>query len=48
MEFYNVDCPRGYGKITFIKVGDVSPCPLSGKLNCVECGVTLQNLRQVA
>jgi len=39
MSNYDVDCPIGYGLITFIGGGTGRYCPVSGKVNCAECDV---------
>ena len=36
-EYYNLVCPKGYGKITFVQSGRSSLCPVSGKKNCMDC-----------
>jgi len=37
METYDLNCPKGYGKINFI--GKKDTCPVSGAVNCVECDI---------
>jgi hypothetical protein len=39
MSNYDVNCPIGYGLITFIGGGTGRWCPVSGKANCAECDV---------
>ena len=36
-EYYNLLCPKGYGKITFIQLRGGFFCPVSGKRNCRDC-----------
>ncbi len=32
-----LDCPKGYGRITFAQKNKYETCPLSGAFNCEEC-----------
>jgi len=38
MSDYNVDCPKHYGKITFVGA-NTNYCPVSGMNTCVDCDV---------
>jgi len=35
-DYYNINCPKGYGKIVFLQNNS---CPISGMLCCVDCDV---------
>jgi len=39
MPEFNLECPKFYGKITFVVRPDFAFCPISGKTDCVECDV---------
>jgi hypothetical protein len=43
MSNFDVNCPIGYGAITFIGGGTGRYCPVSGKATCVECDVRPSN-----
>jgi len=43
MSNYDVNCPIGYGLITFIGGGTGRYCPVSGKATCAECDVRAYN-----
>jgi hypothetical protein len=36
---YNVNCPKGYGKIKFLIIGDKPFCPVSELSSCLNCDV---------
>jgi hypothetical protein len=38
MSHHNVNCPKGYGEITFVGV-NMMYCPVSTASSCVECEV---------
>lgn len=39
MSEYNVECPKKYGKVTFLEHENDNYCPISGKRLCVQCDV---------
>jgi len=39
MSDYTVDCPKQYGKVTFLTTSTGPECPVSGVRNCLHCTV---------
>jgi len=39
MTEYNLNCPKGYGNVKFIVIGDAAHCPISNRNHCVECDI---------
>ena len=39
---YNVECPKGYGKIIFVRGKEKTKCPISGVGYCERCDVDLE------
>jgi hypothetical protein len=39
MSNFDVNCPIGYGPITFVGGGTSRHCPISGQDSCMDCNV---------
>ena len=43
--YYNVNCPKEFGLINFLRKGHNAYCPVSGAEYCFTCDVIGYNLR---
>jgi hypothetical protein len=43
MSNHDVNCPIGYGPITFVGGGTSRSCPVSGKSYCLNCKIRRYN-----
>lgn len=39
-EYFNLTCPKGYGKIAFVQSKGGSICPVSGEKHCQLCVIS--------